>query len=179
MVRTNSPELTAVVVSFIVVGNIILWMILIAALGLGAMHLNTCPLQPYIPIYLIVTGVLSMASLLLIYIRTAMIDESLLRFMCSLCLYLIIIFNFCWFISGAVWVYSTHYPNYNPTSGEQYCQKTVYLFAFWFTNLSWVAVGLMLLCGGYLLLYICVRLAFRGHHLFPSNQKTYETEGEA
>lgn len=65
------------------------------------MHLNTCPLQPYIPVYLIVTGVLSMASLLLIYIRTAMIDESLLRFMCSLCLYLIIIFNFCWFISGA------------------------------------------------------------------------------
>ena len=80
---------------------------------------------------------------------------------------------------GAVWVYSTHYPNYNPTSGEQYCQKTVYLFAYWFTNLSWVAVGLMLLCGGYLLLYACVRLAFRGHHLFPSNQKTYDTEGQA
>ena len=65
------------------------------------MHLNTCPLQPYIPIYLMVTGVLSMASLLLIYIRTAMRDESLLRFMCSLCLYVIVIFNFCWFISGA------------------------------------------------------------------------------
>lgn len=170
MVRTDSPALTAVVISFFVVGNIILWMISIAALGLGVMHLKDCPLQPYIPIYLVVIGVSSMASLLMTYIKYTIMEENVLHSLCSICVFLIHFFNICWFISGNVWVYSVHAPNYNQTSGKEYCQKTIYNFAFWLNSLGWVAVGLLVLCGSYFLLYTCVKCAFRDHHLFPSNR---------
>lgn len=50
---------------------------------------------------------------------------------------------------GNVWIYSIYQPNYNKntTSVDPYCDKTLYLFAFWTTTLVYILLGLFLLCG--------------------------------
>ncbi|XP_067440070.1 transmembrane protein 272-like [Thunnus thynnus] len=114
----------------------------IAQLVMGAVYKNDCPQQPYIPIYLMVMGIITMLSLF----STMAYNSGSLGIVCS---GLVSLFLFCWFIAGNVWIYSIYEPNYNKTttSVEPYCDKTVYLFAFWTTNLSYILLGLVMLCG--------------------------------
>lgn len=43
---------------------------------------------------------------------------------------------------GNVWIYSIYQPNYNKnTSVDPYCNKTLYLFAFWTTTLVYILLG--------------------------------------
>jgi hypothetical protein len=63
------------------------------------MHLHDCPLQPYIPIYLLVIGLTSIASLLLVYLNNTL-ETGFLSLLCSSCIFLLQLFNFGWFITG-------------------------------------------------------------------------------
>ncbi len=56
-----------------------------------------------------------------------------------------------------MWVYSIYPPNYNQTvAGEPYCNKTVYLFAFWTTTLGYIILLLALLFGCFLCICACL-----------------------
>lgn len=55
-------------------------------------------------------------------------------------------FLFAWFICGNVWIYQNYQPNYDPTSGSEYCNKTLYLFAFWITTATYILIGTMCFC---------------------------------
>uniref|UniRef100_A0A8C2GDZ5 Uncharacterized protein n=1 Tax=Cyprinus carpio TaxID=7962 RepID=A0A8C2GDZ5_CYPCA len=58
-----------------------------------------------------------------------------------------------------VWIYSVYPPNYNQTmAGDAYCNKTLYLFAFWTTTLGNILLGLVLLCGS--CVWACIRDEF-------------------
>lgn len=48
-----------------------------------------------------------------------------------------------------MWIYSIYQPNYNSTatSAGRYCDRTLYLFAFWTTTLVYILLGLFFLCG--------------------------------
>ncbi|XP_064796562.1 transmembrane protein 272-like isoform X1 [Oncorhynchus masou masou] len=175
----RSPVLSSCLISIIVVLNIILWMFLMSAVGLGAMHLHDCPLQPYIPIYLLVIGLTSIASLLLAYLNNTL-ETGFLSLLCSSCIFLLQLFNLGWFITahqvhedGSEWVYSIYPPNYDTDGGEKYCQRKIYLFAFWFNSLGSICMAVVFFCGVFFIFLTCVKMAFRGHHLLHSHKRSY------
>ncbi|XP_044196921.1 transmembrane protein 272-like [Thunnus albacares] len=125
----------------------------IAQIAIGAIHLNDCPRQHYIPIYLIVVGVFGLILSVLSCLPCAQEPKdgtaNPLSRLCTIWNSLTSFFIFCWFIAGNVWIYSIYQPNYNKntTSVDPYCDKTLYLFAFWTTTLVYILLGLFLLCG--------------------------------
>lgn len=66
---------------------------------LGAKHLDQCPIQPNIPIYLIVMGVTILLALLLTYTRT-MFENQLGFAVATGCMAFLHFHNFCWLIAG-------------------------------------------------------------------------------
>ncbi|KAM4536670.1 transmembrane protein 272 [Odontesthes bonariensis] len=125
----------------------------IAQISIGAVHLNDCPRQPYIPIYLIVAGVFGLALAVLSCLPCAQeLDDGTtnpLSRPCAAWNSLTSFFLFCWFITGNVWIYSIYEPNYNKTTTnvDPYCDKTVYLFAFWTTTLVYILIGFFMFIG--------------------------------
>ncbi|KAI4895743.1 hypothetical protein NFI96_024044, partial [Prochilodus magdalenae] len=101
----------------------------------GAMYLEDCPKQHYIPIYLVVCGVFSIVLAVFSCLPCCKAQECI----CNLWNGLVSAFMFCWYITGNVWIYSIYTPNYNATLVEEpYCNKTLYLFAFWTTTLGYI-----------------------------------------
>uniref|UniRef100_UPI0037E7121C transmembrane protein 272-like n=1 Tax=Semicossyphus pulcher TaxID=241346 RepID=UPI0037E7121C len=102
----------------------------IVHLVIGAIYLYDCPAQHYIPIYLLVMGVVTLMQHMLLFCPyTARFASS------KAWISLIVLFLFCWFITGNVWIFSIYEPNYNKTAApiNAYCNKTLYLFAYWIT----------------------------------------------
>lgn len=56
------------------------------------------------------------------------------------------LFLFAWFVCGNVWIYKNYPPNYADPESADYCNKTLYLFAFWVTNSYYIIFGLVLTC---------------------------------
>ena len=63
------------------------------------------------------------------------------------------LFILAWFVCGNVWIYTNYQPNYDDAESTEYCNKTLYLFAFWATNSCYVIFVLVLIC-------FCVTVAF-------------------
>ncbi|XP_035536706.1 transmembrane protein 272-like [Morone saxatilis] len=162
---------SAALISTTIVVNIIWWMVMIAAIYLGATHLGSCPLQPNIPIYLIVLGAGSIVSLCMTYTRSIMKDGCI-YILTSVCTAFLHILSFCWFIAGTVWVYPIYPPNYTPGAAP-YCQKTTYLFAFVVTTLVWATMALMFVCGFCFSLVTCCTTVTARHRLIPSRSSFY------
>ncbi|XP_059210371.1 transmembrane protein 272-like [Centropristis striata] len=125
----------------------------IAQIALGAIHLDDCPRQHYIPIYLIVVGVFSLVLSVLSCLPCTQEPEegpsTPLSRAFTTWNSLTSLFLFCWFIAGNVWIYSIYKPNYNKntTNVDPYCDKTLYLFAFWTTTVVYILLLLFLLIG--------------------------------
>ncbi|XP_034748079.1 transmembrane protein 272-like [Etheostoma cragini] len=162
---------SAVLISSLVVMNIIWWMVMIAAIGLGVTHLNSCPLQPNIPIYLIVLGTTSLLSLSLTYTR-AIPGDGVVSIMCSACTVILHLFSFCWFIAGSIWVYPVYPPIYTPGTSRS-CHRTTYQFAFIITTLVWVAMAFIFFCGCCFALLTCCTTVIAGRRLIPSRFSFY------
>ncbi|XP_037530634.1 transmembrane protein 272 [Nematolebias whitei] len=130
-----------------------------------AINLNECPRQPYIPIYLIVAGVFGLALAILACLPCAQTpkdgDPNVLIPICTTWNALSSLFMFCWFITGNVWIYSIYQPNYikNATDLESYCNKTLYLYAFWTTTLAYILLGLfvIIVCCVFFCMFLCGR----------------------
>uniref|UniRef100_A0A8B9HGA5 Uncharacterized protein n=1 Tax=Astyanax mexicanus TaxID=7994 RepID=A0A8B9HGA5_ASTMX len=110
----------------------------------SAVYLNECPQQHYIPVYLVVCGVFCIGPALLCCLPCC----PGLDVFCIIWNGLVAVFMFCWFITGSVWIYSIYPPNYNYNSTEPvepYCNKTLYLFAFWTTTLGFIPLAFSVL----------------------------------
>ncbi|XP_051983701.1 transmembrane protein 272-like [Xyrauchen texanus] len=122
----------------------------IAQIAIGAVYLKECPQQHFIPVYVLVCGVFGVSLSLLACLPCSRKPKdggnSKLNRVCCDWNSLVSIFLFCWFICGNVWIYSIYPPNYNQTvSGVPYCNKTLYMFAFWTTTLGHILFGAVLL----------------------------------
>ncbi len=53
---------------------------------------------------------------------------------------------FAWFVCGNVWINTNYEPNYTDPGSKNYCNKTLYLFAFWVTNIYYIIYGLVMVC---------------------------------
>ncbi|CAK6949296.1 transmembrane protein 272-like [Scomber scombrus] len=165
--RTQSATAT----SSLVVGNIIWWMVMIAAIGVGATHIKSCPVQPFIPIYLSVLGAASIISLILTYSQR--ISESgIIYILISICMSFLHIFTFCWIIAGSYWVYTEYPPSYTPATAR-YCQKTTFQFAFVLTTLVWVMMALSFCCGGCYIVFACCCGTLSARHRLSPNRNTF------
>ncbi|XP_028653868.2 transmembrane protein 272-like [Erpetoichthys calabaricus] len=142
----------------------------VAQITIGSIYLNSCPVQHYIPIYLIVSGVFCLVMDFLSFFhfgKEAEVFGSSARGGSTVCNGLLSLFMVCWFITGNVWIYSIYQPNYDEQSGVLYCNKTLYLFAFWSTILVCIGLGILLLvcwsfflCGCVIAVSIGVCLGF-------------------
>ena len=116
------------------------------------MKIDECPIQKYIPIYLIVLGSFGiLRNLIGLYNQCKKrmrgdgeTEESDAKK--TTCEGMIDCFLVAWFIAGNVWVYKNYEPNYVDRSSALYCDKTVYLFAFGLITASYVFVGCVCCC---------------------------------
>ncbi|RMZ93279.1 hypothetical protein BpHYR1_027942 [Brachionus plicatilis] len=61
----------------------------------------------------------------------------------TLLIVLLVFFQFAWFITGNVWVYSKHKKVvYDDPNSSFYCDKTLYLFSFWIITSSYIMIGI-------------------------------------
>ncbi|CAN9503697.1 unnamed protein product [Ophioblennius macclurei] len=170
--QEDNPPNAVKVASFVVV-NFIYWMVLLAAIGFGALYIGHCPLQPNIPIYLVVLGASNIIALTISYIMPAC-GHTLIGLLTRSIGGLIYIFLFCWFIAGTHWIYSIYPPSYTPGT-SRYCHKTPYLFAFIVTTLQWSAVGIVLIFAGcFMLLTCCIGINTR-NSIIPHRSSFYGT----
>lgn len=99
--------------------TLLLWTVLsIAMIIIGSMHVDNCPVEPNIPIYLIVAGIFHLLAFVLIPLK--MVAEKLAYSIESV----LGIFSFCWFIAGSVWVFRVYQDN------PRRCNDLAYKFAF-------------------------------------------------
>ncbi|KAK5848332.1 hypothetical protein PBY51_005957 [Eleginops maclovinus] len=158
----NPPQPSTPALAF---SKLFVCIIPIAQIAIGAIHLHDCPREHYIPIYLIVGGVFGLVLSLLSCLPCTKTPEdgtsNALSRICVTWNSLTSLFLFCWFIAGNVWIYSIYQPNYNKnsTSVDPYCDRTLYLFAFWTTTIVYILLGLFMLGG----CCVCVCLYLFGH----------------
>lgn len=116
----------------------------------GAKYKNECPVEDKIPIYLIVAGAVGVfRNLISLGQRAKQSDneqegeEKKKRPLESI----LDCFLFVWFICGNVWIYQNYQPKYDdPFNSDEYCNKTLYLFAFWVTTATYILFGVMCCC---------------------------------
>lgn len=129
----------------------------VAQIIIGASNQDSCTIQPKIPLWLIVSGA---SGVVYTFIKTltSIVDfvkkrkdptkinksGALLGCIGSLLGF----FIFVWFILGNYWVYSVDSSVQYDTLVDpaNYCDKLVYLFAFWSITATWIMMGLSCLC---------------------------------
>ncbi|XP_073461301.1 uncharacterized protein [Aquarana catesbeiana] len=101
----------------------------VAFIVVGAKNLNTCPAQPYIPIFMIVAGAFNFASWIILPVRC--ISYTLEKILAII----VFLFVFAWLITGSVWVFGI----YRPTNLQ--CNTSMYLFVFSILIIQWIIIG--------------------------------------
>lgn len=124
----------------------------IAMIVIGAMYLEDCPRERYIPIYLIVAGAFGVVKAISNIIqqickRKKNEEDTEQNKKPNPCDSVISTFLLAWFIAGCVWTYRVYddYQSVDPTL-DNYCNETVYLFTFWLLNITWILLGLAFVC---------------------------------
>ncbi|ELU18049.1 hypothetical protein CAPTEDRAFT_222790 [Capitella teleta] len=164
-IRENSAtnvDFTKNLCTFLLCGTVGLACTIVFSIGLpiahiviGAVYLDDCPVERFIPIYLVVAGcfllVKGIMSIVEAYHKKDLDkDEEYQRprvFSCGDgpigC------FMFCWFIAGNVWIFSNvnKYQSEDPALSN-FCNATLYLYAYWVTIATYIlmAVVLFLMC---------------------------------
>ncbi|KAG8201770.1 hypothetical protein JTE90_012829 [Oedothorax gibbosus] len=111
---------------------------------IGHLYLFDCKVQPYIPIFLLVTGYFSIFAFLLQVGRKHCTEED---GTCDKAVqfwyYLVSLFLLAWCIVGSVWVYSVEKVEYEDTTSGEYCNKTLYLFTWWILTITWGVLAVL------------------------------------
>ncbi|XP_017779908.1 PREDICTED: uncharacterized protein LOC108565133 [Nicrophorus vespilloides] len=122
----------------------------ICMIAMGSIYLHECPQGEYIPVYLLVGGIFGIVKQLLhlsarVRKREEEREEEHLRQ--SPTQTLLNCFMLGWFIIGSVWVYKEFEPNYDPMKENgKYCNKSLYLFAFWLITSVYILLGTVTIC---------------------------------
>lgn len=121
----------------------------IAMIVIGAKYKDQCRVEDKIPIYLIVGGAVGVFRNLISLCQRATKsnndedeDEKKKRPFEGI----LDCFLFIWFICGNVWIYKNYKPNFTDSDSDEYCNQTLYLFAFWLTTSTYILAGVMCCC---------------------------------
>ena len=120
---------------------------------LGLEYKEDCRIQSYIPIYLIVFGAFGVfRNVLCLFNKckekltdseTADGEQNPKKTGCTA---LTDLFLIIWFICGNIWVYGTSFPDLSDKNSSDYCNATLYLFAFWLTTSVYIFIGVLCTC---------------------------------
>jgi len=135
---------------------------------IGAKFKDDCPVEPFIPIYLIIGGAIGILKTIIEIIRrvtqngdifsseekeettSAGVPQQTDDRSIAWVFFdgIISLFLFSWFIAGNIWVYSKYKPNFVAPTHEplNYCNKTLYMFAFWVITASYLILGMICFC---------------------------------
>ncbi|XP_064489750.1 transmembrane protein 272-like [Ornithodoros turicata] len=103
----------------------------IAMIVIGALYLNDCPVERFIPIYLVTGGTIGTVKIILGVARKLYEnDERPVPTNIERCGAILDCFLAGWFIAGCIWVYGNYLPDFDSSKGAGYCNKTLYYFAF-------------------------------------------------
>ncbi|XP_020619607.1 uncharacterized protein LOC110057373 isoform X2 [Orbicella faveolata] len=117
----------------------------ISMIAIGAKYKDECPVEPSIPIYLIVAGAGGLVANCCSY-GTRYQDGAEGEERCVNAILQLVVqpFIFACFVYGNVLIYRNRQPNYADPESAYYCNKTLYLFAFWATNSYYIIFVLVL-----------------------------------
>ncbi|XP_014677455.1 PREDICTED: uncharacterized protein LOC106817306 [Priapulus caudatus] len=125
---------------------------------IGSVYLHDCPIDRFIPVYLIVGGCFGLLKSVMSLCHRARLrlqdsdstgnlgdDDNVRQGPIDS---LISCFLLAWFICGCAWVYRIYQPPFEPAypGDTNYCNQTVYLFAFATLTLSLAVVGITFCC---------------------------------
>ncbi|CAJ0578684.1 unnamed protein product, partial [Mesorhabditis spiculigera] len=118
----------------------------IAMILLGALNKDNCPIDPTIPKWLIVSGIVHLVkSAINYYLKLKKIEHppTSVKAIDGL----LSLFSTVWFILGSIWVYSAfgHYTR-TPYQGEDYCDPFMLIFSFVFITVTYAILALMCFC---------------------------------
>jgi len=124
-------------------------------LVIGCSNVSACPIEPRIPIYLVVSGTINLASILFTIVASFLHikekDDNIIGFFYVTFSALIIIifqlFNFIWLLLGTVWLFSVfsqvEYENMNE---KNYCQGHLYQYTLVSIILQYIIPILICCC---------------------------------
>lgn len=123
--------------------------------GIGIVYIEQCPKQPYIPIFLVVAGALTiLSSTVNIFIQklfsTGTVPEKNVSDRGLIAVTnLLHGITFSWYIAGCIWIYGAFQPEYNfqPEMKSVYCNRNLYLFAFWLMSSAFIVIGVAFVFG--------------------------------
>jgi hypothetical protein len=109
----GSYECRKVIAIIKIVLNILVGIALpIAMIVIGAIHLNDCPRQRFIPIYLIVFGCTLIVMSIFCILYLCFVSKRWLVIISITVGIILALFNVAWLIAGSVWVFGSQ--NYDP-----------------------------------------------------------------
>ncbi|WAR00921.1 TM272-like protein [Mya arenaria] len=117
---------------------------------MGAVHKDNCPAERMIPIYLIVGGafgiVKNLSSLMQRCMNKDKEDGDEQNAKTNPFDSILNCFLFAWFIAGNVWIYRTKDEWTSDPVAANYCDPSLYWFAFWLTTSTYILMGTMCCC---------------------------------
>ena len=128
-----------------IVGVIIV--IPICMIFFGAIYMHECPLNKYIPIYLLIGGIMGIIKPILslsLHVRATQQEQAEERQRQSGTQSTLNWFILAWFMIGSYWIYHIYEPNYDSSKGK-YCNKSLYTFAFWLVTSAYIGCGAIFL----------------------------------
>jgi len=121
----------------ILVGSVgLVFGIPVTLLGVGSYYIYDCPLEPGIPIWMVVGGVFMFLHVL----KAQREGDNSCFHVCLLLFYM------AWYIAGAVFIYRNTWPEHYERDSEHwddYCNYTLYMTAFVIVSIMSVIAGLL------------------------------------
>jgi hypothetical protein len=124
---------------------ILLFSIAIVSFIFGILYLHNCPIQPLIPVYLIVQGAVGLL-ILVIHLVAIVYILYITRFKyhfigtVAILTAFLGLFLFAWFIAGNVWIFRVvnRVQFTDQTKTNSYCNGTLYHAAFWLLIVEYI-----------------------------------------
>ncbi|GFN83994.1 hypothetical protein PoB_001050000 [Plakobranchus ocellatus] len=128
----------------------ILMAVPVSMLVMGAIHLDDCKAEKMIPIYLLVAGCFGVARNLFSIVQRCRKDRNEVeedQKKVNPIESVVNCFIFAWFIAGCVFIYRTKddFQSDRPED-DDYCDKTLYWFAFWITTAVYIIMATSCCC---------------------------------
>ncbi|KAJ8961151.1 hypothetical protein NQ318_008831 [Aromia moschata] len=102
---------------------------------IGVVHITSCPVCIFIPIYLIVAGLVGALAKFL--------SKSKNKYLFNVAVGLVVL-DIIWNGIGTYFVYKNYQPSYEPDTPD-YCNRTTYLLAFWILTFQYTLLGFFIL----------------------------------
>lgn len=144
-----------------------------SSLLLGSTHRSDCPLEPRVPIYLLVGGSFGLIKVFLMlwnqkkHSNDACVDDdddgetddAVVRRTTKFTEFILCVFLSVWFIMGNVWFYKIWKPNFEQPLHEpsNWCHMTVFRYTFYHLVTCYGLIALVVITTSCFIIYYCCK----------------------